>query len=130
MELLSNQINMKRSKNKISNPYKLKDAYNWYIKDKDENSTKYIDWFTYRDICHKMLKKMYVDYMLESSSELLLPKLGNLSVIKQMPKTWTPKSLKVDFHATKKYGKTIYHMNEHTDGFKFRVYWNKQNSLL
>jgi len=120
---------MIRGKAKIENTYKLKDSYEYYIKDKDEDSPYNIDWKLYKQMCDEMFKKLYLEYMLESSAELQLPRLGNMSIIKQLPKTWSPKSLKIDFNATRIYGKTIYHLNEHTDGFKFRVYWNKQNSL-
>lgn len=118
-----------RGPNRIQDPYKLKDAYQFYIKDKEEESPYYIDWLLYKEICNDMFKTLYVKYMLEKSSELQLPRLGNMSIIKHMPKTWTPKSLKIDFHTTKLLGKTVYHLNEHTDGFKFRVYWSKKNSL-
>ena len=37
----------------------------------------------------------------------------------------TPKSLSVDFKSSAEYGKTIYHLNEHSDGYKYRLYWSK-----
>lgn len=37
----------------------------------------------------------------------------------------TAKSLSVDYKSSKEFNKTIYHLNEHTDGYKFRLYWSK-----
>lgn len=35
--------------------------------------------------------------------------------------------LAVDFNATKKYGKTMYHYNTHTKGYYMRFHWRKNN---
>ena len=33
--------------------------------------------------------------------------------------------LKIDWAASKKLGKRIYHLNDHTGGYKYRFYWTK-----
>lgn len=51
--------------------------------------------------------------------------LGYIQIGKYKPKTYTDKSLSVDYKASKEIGKRIYHLNEHSDGYKFRLYWSK-----
>lgn len=51
--------------------------------------------------------------------------LGLIQVVKYRPKSLTQKSLSVDYKASKEYDKKIYHLNEHSDGYKFRLYWSK-----
>ena len=51
--------------------------------------------------------------------------LGYIQIGKYKPKTYTRKSLSVDFKASREMGKTIYHLNEHSNGYKFRLFWSK-----
>ena len=51
--------------------------------------------------------------------------LGFIQVGKYLPKQLTPKSLSIDYKATREYGKKIYHLNEHSDGYKYRLYWSR-----
>lgn len=37
----------------------------------------------------------------------------------------TQQSLSVDYKASKEYNKKIYHLNEHSEGYKYRLYWSK-----
>lgn len=82
---------------------------------------------------YKRFKALLVDYYTILSNELLsgvcefkMPyKLGVLSIVKYRPKTHTSKSLSVDFKATKQFGKTIFHLNDHSNGYKYRLFWHK-----
>lgn len=119
-----------RSKNRIQNPYKLKDMYELYIQEVDEDSPYYVSWQDYKSICNDMFKEMS-RRILEEAAEIQLPfRLGSVYIVKKLPKTWTTKSLRVDFCSTMKYGKTIYHLNDHSNGFKFRFKWNKSKALV
>lgn len=72
-------------------------------------------------MCNIILK-----YMLERSEGFKMPYgLGLVQVIKYKPKTLTDKSLSVDYKASEEYNKKIYHLNEHSDGYKYRLYWSK-----
>lgn len=51
--------------------------------------------------------------------------LGFIQVGKYKPKQLNAQSLSVDYYASKEYDKKIYHLNEHSDGYKFRLYWSK-----
>lgn len=35
------------------------------------------------------------------------------------------KRLSVDYKASKEYNKKIYHLNEHSNGYKFRLHWSR-----
>lgn len=66
------------------------------------------------------------EIVLEHSEGFKMPYgLGLIQVVKYRPKSLTPKSLSVDYKASKEYDKKIYHLNEHSDGYKFRLYWSK-----
>ena len=82
----------------------------------------------------------YVDFkrILDAMSRIILYKLlnasegfkmpfglGYIQIGKYMPKTLTNESLSVDYKSSKELGKTIYHLNEHSQGYKYRLYWSK-----
>jgi len=81
----------------------------------------------------KLFRAIFGDYMKEimrrilfESREVKLPaKLGYLSVAKKKPKRYSYEFLRVDFKSTLESGKTIYHMNEHCDGYNYSFYWRK-----
>ncbi len=87
------------------------------------------------DVTYEQYKKVVIDYfkflrdeLIENGKELKLPyRLGRLSIIKRKPKVLERKSLRIDFAATRQYDKIIYHLNEHSDGYKYRFYWNKHD---
>lgn len=71
--------------------------------------------------------KLILDALLMRSQLVKMPcGLGYICICKYKPKTLTNKSLSVDYKASAEYGKTIYHLNEHSDGYKYRLYWSKQ----
>ncbi len=66
------------------------------------------------------------DSLLNASEVFKMPYgLGYICVVKYKPKTYTDKSLSVDYKTSKEEGKRIYHLNEHSDGYKYRFYWSK-----
>lgn len=110
--------------------YTVKDFYKYYIDNLEENSPYEVDYKTYRSILEDYFKYLR-DEVIEEGNTIKIPgRLGQLSIIKQMPAHWNKNSLCVDFKATAEYGKTIYHLNEHSNGFKYRFRWNKTNLLI
>lgn len=51
--------------------------------------------------------------------------LGYVQIGKYQPKHYDDRSLSVDYKASKIYGKRIYHLNEHSNGYKYRLHWSK-----
>ena len=79
----------------------------------------------YTAILHAMCQ-IILEHVLERSEGFKMPYgLGFIQVGKYLPKQLTPKSLSIDYKATREYGKKIYHLNEHSDGYKYRLYWSK-----
>ena len=79
----------------------------------------------YTAILHTMCQ-IILEHVLERSEGFKMPYgLGFIQVGKYLPKQLTPKSLSIDYKATREYGKKIYHLNEHSDGYKYRLYWSK-----
>lgn len=109
--------------------YTGKDFYKSYLNYIGDNELYYIDYKTFRAIINDYFKYLR-DELLENGKELKLPcRMGTLQVVKHKPKEYTGKSLRIDYAESKKYDKVIYHLNEHSNGFKYRVHWNKQTML-
>ena len=102
-----------------------------------KNKKAYTFYDMYREIpvlAPYSLYKRILDEMCQIIQEIVLERsegfkmpygLGLIQVVKYRPKSLTPKSLSVDYKASKEYDKKIYHLNEHSDGYKFRLYWSK-----
>lgn len=103
------------------------DSYKQYI----EEGTQYdVDLKTFRAIVTDYFKYIR-DQIMQESKEFKLPcRLGTLQIIKKQPKEFTGKSLRWDWKATKELGKPVYLLNEHSDFYKYRFYWNKQNCII
>lgn len=94
--------------------------YKEYIKQYDK-----IDYNTYKYIVN-CFYDLFLNTLFEDSKLIKLPYgLGSVCIVKYKPKILTQKSLSVDYKASAEYGKKIYHLNEHSDGYKFRLYWSK-----
>lgn len=84
-----------------------------------------VDYSLYKRILDQMCN-VILDTVLERSEGFKMPYgLGFIQVGKYRPKSFTQQSLSVDYKASKEYDKRIYHLNEHSDGYKFRLYWSK-----
>lgn len=97
--------------------------------------------YTFRDMYHNMpIEVPYADYkrVLDAMCKIVLEHvfnrsegfkmpygLGFIQIGKYRPKQLNSKSLSVDYKASKEYDKRIYHLNEHSDGYKYRLYWSK-----
>ncbi len=97
------------------------DMYKQYKKDYGDD----VDYKQFKDILDKFNEQI-LNCLLQSSGGFKMPfGLGYVQIVKYKPKSMTPKSLSVDFKSSAEYGKTIYHLNEHSDGYKYRLYWSK-----
>ena len=84
-----------------------------------------VDYDTYKRILVEMCT-VILEYVLNRSEGFKMPfGLGFIQVGKYRPKSLTASSLSVDYKASKEYNKTIYHLNEHSDGYKYRLFWSK-----
>ena len=84
-----------------------------------------VDYGLYNRILDEMCN-VILEHVLERSEGFKMPYgLGFIQVGKYKPKQLNAQSLSVDYYASKEYDKKIYHLNEHSDGYKFRLYWSK-----
>lgn len=88
-----------------------------------------ISYFDFKALIEDLGKLMSVE-VLDRSRELKMPHgLGTFTIVKYKPKTYTWKSLSVDFELTKLYGKQIFHLNDHSNGYKYRMFWAKHDTV-
>lgn len=97
------------------------DMYKQYRKDYGND----VDYKQFKDILDRFNEEI-LSCLLQSSEGFKMPfGLGYVQIVKYKPKSMTPKSLSIDFKSTAEYGKIIYHLNEHSNGYKYRLYWSK-----
>jgi len=102
--------------------YTLSDAYKFY-KNKTQSS---IDKDTYRNICYDYNKNLTAS-ILEGKFMKLPHRLGDLWIKKYKI---DPEKPPVDLNESRKAGKTVYHLNFHSDGYMARWSWSKKNNLV
>lgn len=99
----------------------IRDMYAQYHKD-NKNDMSYNTFKTILNEFNSELKNC----LLESSEGFKMPfGLGYVQIVKYKPKSYTKKSLSIDYKSSAQYGKIIYHLNEHSNGYKYRLYWSK-----
>lgn len=70
--------------------------------------------------------KVILEHIFNRSEGFKMPYgLGFIQICKYKPKQISKESLSVDYKSSKEFNKKIYHLNEHSDGYKFRLYWSK-----
>lgn len=105
--------------------YTIRDMYKSY-KEIDEN----MDYLRFKRILDQFNTNL-LDSLLNASEGFKMPcRLGFVCVVKYKPKSYTDKSLSKDYKLSKELGKTVYHLNEHSDGYKYRLYWSKNKNTF
>ena len=105
--------------------YTIRDMYKSY-KEIDEN----MDYLRFKRILDQFNTNL-LDSLLNASEGFKMPqRLGFICIVKYKPKTYTNKSLSKDYKTSNELGKTIYHLNEHSDGYKYRLYWSKNENTF
>jgi len=112
--------------NRIKGAKTLKDAYKDYTEELPETSAFNVEYKLYRNICEAYNKKIS-EYIL-NAGEITFPyRLGSLRIKKTRMNYSNKNHMRPDWKKTKELGKTVYHLNDHTDGFRFRWAWDKSN---
>lgn len=84
-----------------------------------------VPYSTYKRVLDVMCQ-IILEHLLNSSEGFKMPYgLGFVQIGKYLPKYLNYKSLSVDYKASRELHKTIYHLNEHSDGYKYKLYWSK-----
>lgn len=120
---------MNRSKNIIQKPLTLKQSYEYYIKDLENTSKYYIDYKTYRQICETFNKEIF-KLIIEEGYFFKMPyRLGTIRIKKRKIDL---NKLKPDFGLYNKTEESLKnkHLNEHSNNYYVRFYWNKQQDTI
>jgi hypothetical protein len=113
-----------RSKNRIDNAHGLVDMYDFYISDKELDSPYFISRLEFRTILKDYITIVFKEIF--NGNMYYMPYgFGPLYVNKR--KVIPGKRLSPNWEETKKYGKLIFHLNEHSNGFKYSFKWDKGN---
>ncbi len=113
-------MDRKIRKNKQS--YTFADMYASFLKQNEGVERSYFD---FKRILDRM-GTLILERVLERSEGFKMPYgLGFIQIGKYRPKNYDSQSLSVDYKASNEYGKRIYHLNEHSNGYKYRLFWSK-----
>lgn len=110
-------MDLKIRKNKKS--YGTYDMYNSYDKRSEVSYT------TFKKIIDAFNNEILTTIQDKSGGFKMPYGLGYIQIVKYKPKQMNEKSLSVDYKSSNELNKTIYHLNEHSDGYKYRLYWSK-----
>lgn len=113
-------MDLKTRKNKQS--YGIYDIYQTYQKEDDAVEMPYVRFKRILERFNKLIKETILD----ASEGFKMPLgLGYICIVKYKPKQYTSKSLSQDYKSSKEEGVRVYHLNEHSRGYKYRLYWSK-----
>ena len=118
-----------RTKGKIGPTLGLKDSYKDFKNTEKLGDYFKIDYKTYRAVCESF-NKLTVEDILFNTGEFKLPhRLGSIRIQKKKM-NFTKEALKVDWKASRELGKRVYHMNDHSDNYRYKWYWKKTNAIV
>ena len=84
-----------------------------------------VDYSLYKRVLDEMCNVILEHIFMRSEGFKMPYGLGFIQVGKYLPKHYDANSLSVDYKASKDLDKKIYHLNEHSEGYKYRLYWSK-----
>ena len=113
---------MVRKIRKNKKAYTIYDMYSPFIDQNNDIDIPYDRFKAVLDSCNKLILETIQD----SSECFKMPNgLGQVVVVKYLPKAYNEKSLSCDYKSSKELNKKIYYLNEHSNGYKYRLYWSK-----
>lgn len=111
---------------KQNNSYTEVDYYKSYMNYIGTNKKYAIDYKLFSSILYDYFKIISDSIILKAADVKLPSQLGTIFVRKRKFKPYR-RNLNVDFKSTNELGKTVLHMNEHTNGYSFMFKWEKRN---
>lgn len=115
---------------KGTKPYCSVDMYNDYIKEFKPDNPFYIDAKTYREIQKKYYNAL-MDKLIFHAYVLKLPyRLGFFGIIKRRVNFNSKSQSSIDWVETKKLGRYIRHVNDHSANFRFLFVWSKVKCMV
>jgi len=102
--------------------YWLKHMYEAYWEQCLLDETQYVSFTVFKALWLEYQQYIIQKVLYDGLTFVFPYQLGELYIEKYKLKT---KVKHVDFYMTKQLGKTVYHTNEHSDGYKYAVRWSK-----
>lgn len=119
-----------RGKNKVQNPYTLKDTYVFYVNETEGNAAYETSYKEYVEIVSLFYKEM-MDHVLLKAGKFYMPYgLGEVSVVKTKLKLENIDHKQLNWKITNEVGKRVYYLNEHSRGYKYFFQWDKVKSRI
>jgi hypothetical protein len=116
-----------RGKNKIKQPYTLPDMYKAYVEEYPEGNIYYISYKDFIAINEEFYKRIMEEVMYRNATFKLPFRMGYLKIIKR--KINFKNKLAIDWKTTNDIGRKVYHMNDHSGGYKYIFKWIKTNII-
>ena len=113
-----------RGKNKLQKPYCFPEMYKEYIKDIEPGSPYWVTPQEYSAINNLFWKEISHNIINEGRQFHMPFNVGDTYVEKS--KLDYNNRLPIDWELTTRTGKVIYNLNEHSDGYKYELKWNKK----
>jgi len=117
-----------RGPNRIKDPYTLPDMYKKYVLEYPEGDIYYVTYSEFVEITKDFYNRMMEEVMYRNATFKLPFRMGYLNIIKR--KVNFKNNLAIDWKTTNETGKKVYHMNDHTGGYKYLFKWTKTNVLV
>lgn len=118
-----------RGKNKVQDPYTIREIYQKHLAEVEEDSPYNIPYNTIVSI-YKDFYEEVMQHIFEGGLYHLPHGMGELSVLGVRPKKFKKNVMSVDWASTLKAGKKIYHLNDHSNYIKYRFHWSKTRSRM
>lgn len=121
-----------RTQNRIQNPYNLSDMYESYAESHSGNPLYLVEKQRFYDLCSEYYKAV-VDKIIYEDKVFKMPfSVGEINIQKYKPELEDVKKRTsfIDWKNTAKVGKIVYHLNEHSNGFKFTIKWKKKKNVI
>lgn len=109
---------------RIVNSFTTIDFYKDYIKEYQDYDPYLIDYSLFKQILSEFNKSIS-NSILEGYKFTMPFRLGALMIIKKKMNFNNLNSTIIDWQLSKKYGKVIYHLNEHSHGYTYKFYWDR-----
>jgi hypothetical protein len=103
--------------------YWIKHIYDSYLEECVNDGVQYVSLKTFQSLWMDYAKYIINKVLYEGLTFTFPYQLGDLYIEKYIINT---KVRAVDYGATRKLGKTVYYTNEHSNGYKYRVKWEKK----
>jgi hypothetical protein len=112
-----------RGKNHIQSPYVFEDMYKEYIKDIAEDSPYYVTFKEYTAINNLFWKEISHN-IIDEGRTFHMPFMMGDTYVEKVKLDYNNR-LPINWQLTTQLGKVIYNLNEHSQGYRYELKWNK-----